>query len=258
MKPLPRATKYLPWVAGLSLMRDLYRRHLPADTHYRIADFDGDLKFDIYPGEAIGVNLWHAPRLYEAKERAVLCSAITPGCIVLDVGANIGIYTLLAAKRGAHVFAVEADPQNAERLCHHVALNGFRDRVTIFEMAATDSEQSVLLYRNPVNSGGTSLRPNGLQPLETPGHTIDSLNFPSVDVCKMDIEGSEEAALSGMRKTIARSPGMKLLIEYNALSDQPALLALLHQTFTHICVVGERELIAHAAPPSSCNLWCWN
>ena len=61
-----------------------------------------------------------------------------PDSVVLDVGANIGIYTLLAAKRGARVIAIEADPRNVEKLRHHVHLNGFDDRVTILPIAVGD------------------------------------------------------------------------------------------------------------------------
>ena len=48
------------------------------------------------------------------------------------MGANIGIYTLLAAKRGARVFAIEADPKTVEMLRRNIHLNGFDHRVTVF------------------------------------------------------------------------------------------------------------------------------
>ena len=76
---------------------------------------------------------------------------------MLDVGANIGIYTLLAAKRGARVFAIEADPRNVEKLRHHVHLNGFDDRVTILPIAVGDKEGTVTIYRFPGNWGHSNL-----------------------------------------------------------------------------------------------------
>jgi FkbM family methyltransferase len=255
-KPFSRATRHLPCMLGLSPLLDFYRRHLPLDSFYRISDFDGDLLLEVTPTETIGVNLWHAPNIYEKAERKLFCSALKPSSTVLDIGANIGIYTLLAAKRGGRVFAIEADPENARKLRQNVKLNGFDGRVTVYEIAASDCERTLALYRNPANSGGTSVRDNGLQPFMVPAGTIDSLPLPPIDICKMDIEGAEQSALLGMHNTLARSPDMQLLIEYNQLSDQRALLELLRQTFRHISVSGKGELATDAAPPMDCYLWC--
>jgi hypothetical protein len=89
------------------------------------------------------------------------------------------------------------------------------------------------------------------------GRTIDSLNLPPIDVCKMDIEGAELGALTGMQRTLQRSPGMKLLIEYNRLSDRAALLAFIRSQFRHVRVAARGELNGQE-PPADCNLWAWN
>src|ERR1700722_18948425 len=161
-KPFSRATRHLPYMVGLSPLLDFYRRHIPPDSYYRISDFDEDLLIEVTPTETIGVNLWHAPNIYEKTERKLFCSALKPSSTVLDIGANIGIYTLLAAKRGAQVFAIEADPENALKLRQNIKLNGFGGRVTVYEIAASDRERMLALYRNPANRGGTSIRNNGL------------------------------------------------------------------------------------------------
>jgi len=235
-------------------MQRFYGRVLPRSSIHRISDFDGDLKLDVNLGETIGVNLWQIPQLYEPAERKLFCSAITPDCTVLDVGANIGIYTLLAAKRRAKVIAVEADPGNATRLRHHLDLNRLDESVTVIEVAALDRTGPVSLRRNPNNSGGSAVVAGG----SISAATIDSLNLPPIDICKMDIEGSELKALNGMLETLGRSPRMKLLVEYNSLSDQAGLLAFLMEHFSHIAVAGRGELRVDQHPPSDCNLWCWN
>lgn len=166
-------------------------------------------------------------------------------------GRDIGIYTLLAAKRGARVFAVEADPANVARLRRHVALNGFTGRVEIFEMAATDESSSRQLFRNPANSGGSNLFRG--EPAGTiQGETIDSLHLPPIDVCKMDIEGTEVMALQGMAETIARSPQMRLLIECSSqFRDSSELLELLHAKFSSV-----REVASGSTDIRGfCNLW---
>jgi FkbM family methyltransferase len=253
---LTRATRFLPRFTGINILQHLWGQVLDPAALYRISDFDGDLKFDINMGETVGVHLWHVPHLYEPRERKLFCSAITPGGTVLDVGANIGIYTLLAAKRGVRVFAIEADPRNAARLRRHIELNGFSEKVTVIEMAASDQEKAATLHRNPSNSGASSIVLGG-GTIQVPVRTIDSLNLPPIDLCKMDIEGAELGALAGMQQTIQRSPGMKLLIEYNRLSDRPTLLAFIRSQFRHVSVAGRGELNGRE-PPADCNLWAWN
>src|SRR5258708_17185301 len=143
-------------------------------------------------GEAMGVILWNIPRRFEPKEREVFCDAIEPGCTILDVGANIGIYTLLAAKRGSRVFAIEADPLNVARLRHHLDLNGLNRQVTVIEVAAMDREGTFLMRRNPDNFGGSAIG-NGSTSVQ--GHTIDSLMLPPFDVFNMYIERESLNAL---------------------------------------------------------------
>lgn len=253
---LGRVTRYLPWLRGLELVRRLYAAVLlfPPGWTIPVDDFDGDLRLEIDPREFIGVQVWHRAELFEKKERELFCSAVVPGRVVLDVGANIGVYTLLAAKRGARVFAVEGDPKNAARLRHHIEINGFGDRVTVIEAAVADRSGTVTMYRNPINCGGSNCF-EGQDPVAVPCRTIDSLDLPPVDVCKMDIEGSELAALEGMADTLSRSPKLQLLIEHNPNHNCGALLAFLLARFAQASVAGGRPLTAQRAPSGLCNLW---
>jgi FkbM family methyltransferase len=165
------------------------------------SNFDGDLLLDVKPTDTIGGALWHIPQLYERLERKVFCNAIRPGCTVLDVGANVGMYSLFAAKRGAQVFAIEADQEKAAMLRHHVELNRQGSRVQIVEMAASDRPGRVSLRRISNNCGGSIVVPGA----DVLADTIDSLGLPPIDVCKMDVEGSEERALHGMSETLRHS-----------------------------------------------------
>jgi FkbM family methyltransferase len=252
-----RITKYLPALKGLSTLRRIYAALLPFPESWtgRVNDFDGDLKLDVDPRECIGINVWQAPKLFERRERELFCASIVPGSIVLDVGANIGIYTLLAAKRGATVFAIEADPLNAECLRNHVKLNGYSNRVTIYECAATNSESSISLYRDKGNSGHSNIF-SGADEITVSGRTIDSLELPPIDLCKMDIEGAEVLALAGMDSTIKRSPNLKVLVEcateYGHVGE---LLRFARSKFVNIDVVGKGPLLADEMPPQFCNLW---
>jgi FkbM family methyltransferase len=234
---------------------DLYRRIIPDDLILRIGDFDGDMILDVNLRGNMGLYLWHYPNLFEKEERELFCASITPGCTVLDVGANFGFYTLLAAKRGARVFAMEADPANAASLRHHVQINGFSDRVAIFEIAAAERDLAVPLYRHPFNPGESNIIQRGLPSGIIQGKTIDSLNLPPIDICKMDIEGAELMALHGMQQTLERSPRIKLFVEYaQHFGNAEALLAYLRANFSRVEVIEAVEPSAPDAIPAFCNL----
>jgi FkbM family methyltransferase len=228
---------------------------IPPDLLLRITDIDKDLIFDVNVRGNMGLYLWHYPELFEKEERELFCSFITPGCTVLDVGANIGFYTLLAAKRGARVFSIEADPVNAAMLRHHVEINGFNDRVTIYEMAATDATRAVPLFRHPFNLGESNIVAQGEHSGMIEGKTLDSLDLPPVDICKMDIEGAELMALRGMEGTMDRSPQMKLLVEYaQHLGTGEELLNYLRSNFSSVEVIEKSEAAAPDKIPEFCNL----
>ncbi len=247
-------TRFLPREKGFYKLRGFYQRFLPKEFRAR-ETIDGDLLLDLNLSDNLGLYLWHFPDLYEKREIEIFCSLVTPGCVVLDVGANVGLYTLLAAKRGARVFAIEADPMNAAMLRHHLKLNRLEDRVTVFEMAATETEETVSLYRSLPNMGESNIIEKGDSVGSVPGKPIDSLNLPSVDICKMDIEGAELMALHGMRRTLQRSPQLKLFVEYaEAFRGSKALLEYLRTSFSRLEILESPQTDPRREIPSFCNL----
>jgi hypothetical protein len=107
-------------------------------------DFKDRIQRDIYLG------------VYERHERAFLESYIEPGWTCVDIGANVGFYTLLLGKlvgRSGRVFAVEASPANFGRLNRNVSLNALPS-CTLTHVAMTKSNGPVSFHTSPAHNSG--------------------------------------------------------------------------------------------------------
>ncbi len=158
---------------------------------------------------------------FEAFETEVLRDAIRPGDTVLDIGANIGYYTLQFAQLvgdEGRVFAFEPDPRNFELLQRNVRQNRYQN-VTLVHAAATSSAKTVRLYQNAINRGDhrTYDSSEGRQWVDVDGVVLDEF-FANVDgtidFIKMDIQGSEASALGGMKTLLQKNPGVQLVTEF--------------------------------------------
>lgn len=144
---------------------------------------------------------------------------IQPGFTVIDGGANVGFYSVLAASllqgRG-RVVSFEPDPRNIPVLETNVRLNDVSHIVDLVPKALSDVEGELDFWLVPWNSwGGSLVEVKGSQDtrLKVASTTLDdylfSANINRVDVIKLDIEGAEPLALQGMRRSLASA---KLLI----------------------------------------------
>lgn len=156
-----------------------------------------------------------------------LAKACAPeGATVLDVGANIGLYTVeLASRVGpmGRVISIEAMPRHAESVRRNLALNGL-DNAEVVQVAVGDHHGEVTLGLPPGGNQGMFAvgADNGGETATVPLRPIDDIlqekGVTSLALIKMDIEGSEMAALQGAIKTL-RQFKPAILIELN----EPAL-----------------------------------
>lgn len=130
---------------------------------------------------------------------------IAAGDRVLDLGAHVGTFALLAAALGAHVTAVEASPGNAELLRAATQANDASDRMTIVQAAVTReigevsfADQGPYGTIDTERTGGAS----GWPLVTVPATTIDALSPVPFHWVKMDIEGAECDAMAGGRSTL--------------------------------------------------------
>lgn len=171
--------------------------------------------------------------VYEPYETRIFRSMLTPGMTVLDVGANIGFHTVIAAARvgatGA-VIALEPEPESHAFLARNVRDNDFKN-VTLCAVAAANTNGTLMLHVSDANKGKHSLVTDSKHSREfsktvpVPVRRIDDLlteiGGSPVDVVKMDIEGAEPLALEGMPVLLA-SPSLILFIEFSPVAIRRA------------------------------------
>jgi FkbM family methyltransferase len=151
-------------------------------------------------------------------ELELFTDAVGPGMQVVDCGAHIGLFSVLAARRvgpRGNVVALEPYEPNLDALRANLEDNGVADRVEVVDAAASDRSGAARLYLDRRWSTDSSLSPRpGMSPTEMRCVTLDEvLAGRPVDVAKIDVEGAETLVLRGMSETLARSPGAVVFIE---------------------------------------------
>lgn len=168
--------------------------------------------------------------IYEPLAIRNFQESIKSGDIVLDIGAHIGYYTLMAAKRVGEkgkVYAFEPNLDNCILLRKNLKINGFKN-VIIVDKAVAQSTKRAKLFLSQISTGMHSL----LDIDDNPGFNtlVDTVslddffaeNIPRISVIKMDIEGGEYAALGGMKKLLKRNKKLALFTEFSPYAIKKA------------------------------------
>jgi len=146
--------------------------------------------------------------------------SLRSGMTVVDVGANIGIYTLHAARAvgdTGRVFSFEPTPRTFGVLQGNVDANGFSARVDLRCAAVLDERATMPLYVQDVRCGLNSLYGRqGSRSVMVETVSLDEAlaAIPSIDLIKIDAEGAEPRILRGMRRIIAANPGLQIFVEF--------------------------------------------
>ncbi len=183
--------------------------------------------------------------LWEPHVTGWMQSSLQPGQVFVDVGANVGYFTLLGASLvgpGGKVVSVEAHPTLAEVLQRNVVINGYYGFVTTHNKAAW-SETTELEFHIRTNFAGNSsvgtIDAEGLkrlgdteQAVRVEAVVLDDLlaDLPRVDVMKIDVEGAEVHAFKGLTRTLEANPGITIMFEWaraqiESVGDTPQDLA---------------------------------
>jgi len=179
----------------------------------RIPQFRGSFEIDAH-SHSLKRALLHT---IDGPERTELATRhVAPQKDVLDIGASIGLYTVVFSREissGNKVLSVEPTPRSRHYLRRNIERNGCTDSVIVFEGLAADAKRSYRLnvipgmeeYSSLGDMVHPSIRGKSFEPVEVQGDTIDNLvgQFNLVPgLIKIDAEGAEYLVLSGAIETL--------------------------------------------------------
>jgi FkbM family methyltransferase len=141
-----------------------------------------------------------------------------PGDLFVDVGANVGYFSLLAASRGADVIAFEPDPECCVQLDANALINGYA--IDARRLAISDEKGESTLYLAPAeNRGGSSLKTGKGPSLPVPTDTLDAqLDGRKPTLVKIDVEGAEVRVLRGARALLSSNAPPDIICEVSEFS----------------------------------------
>ena len=146
---------------------------------------------------------------------------VRPGAVAIDVGANVGIWSLLAARRGATVHAFEPVPALAARLRRHTADNRL-DSIVVNEVALGAERKRTPFFAIPDgNTGASSLarhRDDSVQ-IDVDVIPLDD-SIDRADILKVDVEGAEIFVFRGARRLLSMESAPVVFFEVNELLCQ--------------------------------------
>lgn len=179
---------------------------------------------DKYVGQRIALEK------YEPYETDLIQRQVKKGDVVVDVGANIGYYTVLLAQKAKKVYAFEPDSDNFEILEKNIKANGLENVVAI-KAAVGSKEGELKLYKSEENLGDHKLYETPLGSAASPldeGEKIkviklDDFVKEKIDLMKIDTQGWEPEVIEGAKNLIEKDKPI-IFMEYSPTSYKLAKL----------------------------------
>jgi FkbM family methyltransferase len=165
-------------------------------------------------------DLYDAIPHREGDVHDFIVNALRKGDVFVDVGANIGYYTILASKivgDEGQVLAVEPVPQTAAMLKFNVWLNGLKN-VTVIDKAAWLKHDLIKLKIPMKEFGCASTFRCGTLEVQVEAHPLDYMltNLMDITLMKIDVEGAEYEALLGSQEVLARTKALVIELSRKA------------------------------------------
>ena len=217
---------------GVSKYKPINKVHDYVDSKIqkKIVTIEG-IKFLGVVENIIEVHVTNIPEIEFCKNE------IKKGDTVVDVGANIGLFTLFFSKlvgTTGRVIAFEPDPENFDVLKKNIELNEITN-VTLVQKGVSNKNESVKLYKSNV-SGGHSLIKNEWAKEYTNIQTVTLDNYfrgEEIDMIKIDAEGFELEVIEGGKKLLENNKNMKIISEFGGYYYKRNNLKVLYPTILH-------------------------
>jgi len=252
LPPLPIAPAPVG-VTSTNLPANPTQRPAPMNSHQRPAIYLGDhvaltrTAFDhkIYV-DTRDISL--APHIlldgyWEMWITKIFMRLVQPGMTVIDIGANIGYYSLIAGSHvgpGGKVISFEANPSVFRLLANSMEINGFLGRAELVNQGVMDKQGELTFYSLASHHGSSSffIDPatvsqfrDTMEEIKVTCLSLDEYfadRDPRVDVIKIDAEGAEPAIIAGAQGLLTKNHDVKILMEYTPVnrSAVDALLSL--------------------------------
>ncbi len=174
---------------------------------------------------------------WEMGVTEVLTKLIKPGMNVIDIGANYGYFSFLMAelvRPQGHLYSIEANPFMCEFINKSIKVNGYKKSITVINQAISDQNNYLesFSYSNnsPMNGALTAnksknaLDKNFHEQLDIQTTTLDAIAFnnKTIDLIKIDIEGSENKFWFGSQKLRNANPKLIMVMEFNRFKYKDA------------------------------------
>ncbi len=188
---------------------------------------------------SIGVLGWH-----EMKTTELFIKLIGRGSTIIDVGANVGFFTLLAAKlagKKGTVLSFEPDPTSFSLLARSIERNNFRN-VRLYQESVSNVDGQKLLHLSVTqNRGLHSMATDfGGQSILVPSARLDTvaktLGIGPIDLLKIDVEGAEPEVLEGAESLIYESKVRNVIMEWEHPESWAHHIVLLEKIFSRFDV----------------------
>ncbi|MBF0282125.1 MAG: FkbM family methyltransferase [Zetaproteobacteria bacterium] len=157
--------------------------------------------------------------LHEFEDMAFVLHILRQGDCFVDIGANIGSYTVLAGGAvGVNCISVEPIPDTFDHLRDNINLNGMRDRVTALNVGVGEKE-GVLRFtssQDTVNHVLSEDEAKGMPSMEVPVQRLDDiLNNVNPVLIKIDVEGFESNVIKGANSVLSKDSLLGVIMELN-------------------------------------------
>ena len=182
---------------------------------------DGDLKFNLYPGEYIDRYIY-VEGSFDGRFLAYLATRFSPPAVALDIGGNIGNHSLRLRHSFSRIHAFEPNPVAADRLRANIALNR-ASNIHVEEVGLSDQDASLPFAANPDGNLGASrfvtdpAKATQTLQVRNGDEYVAALGIDRLDFIKCDVEGHELDVFRGLVGTVRR---FKPVVTFEYFADR--------------------------------------